>query len=275
MPSWYVVFLAAVAGVVLVVGRRRSRAAAFAAGRLIGLAALAKVTAAFAPAGGIWALVALRQDQDRSRRDAVEILVAALIFSGLVIRLVDTSLTGRVIAHLVVPPLAVTASLAWREFRQGRARGFGVDRELWLRIGALAVGAAAPIVIFAWWLAQHDALTPFIASLGSVVGRCAAQAWLPRRRRSCRSSAPCRWRCCCSQTIHGSASGRTFSPAVASPSVCLLGFATKRTATFGEPWVACCCLGRSCSPWPGGGDSPRRPLRLRAGRSPCSLRSPP
>lgn len=179
MPSWYVLFLAAAAGVVLVMGQRHSRAAAFAAGGLIGLAALAKVTAAFALAGALWALVALRQDEDRSRRGAVEVLVAALIFAGLVFRLVDTTFTGRVIAHLVVPPLAVTAGLVWREFRQGRASGFGVDRELWLRIGALVAGAAVPIVIFASWLARHDALAPLIASLGSVVGRRAAQAWLP------------------------------------------------------------------------------------------------
>jgi hypothetical protein len=179
MPSWYVVFLAAAAGVVLVVGERHSRTAALAAGALIGLAALAKITAAFALAGAIWALVALRQDEDRARRGAAEILVAALIFAGLVIRLVDTSLTGRVIAHLVVPPLAVVAGLAWREFRQGRARGFGVDWELWLRVAALVAGAAVPILLFASWLAEHQALTPFIASLGSVVGRRAAQAWLP------------------------------------------------------------------------------------------------
>ncbi|MGH7523456.1 MAG: hypothetical protein ACREK8_04040 [Gemmatimonadales bacterium] len=179
MPSWYVVFLTAVAGVVLVVGQRYPRGAALAAGGLIGLAALAKITAAFALAGAIWALVALRQDEDRLRRGAVEILIAALVFAVLVIRLVDSSLTVRVIAHLVVPPLAVTAGLAWRELRQGRGRGFGVDRELWFRIGALVAGAAVPVAIFAWWLAQNGALTPFLASAASVVRLRVAQAWLP------------------------------------------------------------------------------------------------
>ena len=179
MPSWYVLFLACAAGAVLVMGTRRGYTAALVAGSLIGVAVLAKVSAVFALAGAMWALVALRQDEDRTRRGAVEVLVAAVLFCGMVVELVSSSLNGRVLAHIALPPLALVLGLAWREVNQGRAHGFGIDVELWRRIAALVAGAAVPVLIYAAWLSRNGALVPFVTSLHGVVGRRAASARLP------------------------------------------------------------------------------------------------
>lgn len=179
IPSWYVLFLACASGAVLVVWPERRYAAPFAAGALIGIAALAKVSAVFALAGAIWALVALRQAEDRTRRGAVEVLIAAVVFSGLVVRLVGSSLNSRVLMHIVLPPVAVVLGLAWRELNHARLRGFGMDVELWRRIAALVAGAAVPALAYAAWLSRNEALTPFIASLHAVIGRRAASASLP------------------------------------------------------------------------------------------------
>jgi hypothetical protein len=179
MPSWYVLFLACAAGAALVMGPRRGYSAAFVAGGLIGIAALAKVSAVFALAGAMWALVVLRQDEDRTRRGAVEVLVAAVLFCGMVIELVSSSLNGRVLVNIALPPLALVLGVAWRELNQGRAHGFGIDVELWRRIAALVAGAAIPVLVYMAWLSRNDALTPFVASLHGVVGRRAASARLP------------------------------------------------------------------------------------------------
>ena len=179
MPSWYVLFLTCAAGGVLVLSPRHRYRAAFVAGGLIGLAALAKITAAFALSGAAFALVAMRQDEDAPRRGAIEVVVAAVVFGLMVLRLLSGSLDARVIAHLALPPLAIAAGVAWREIRHGRARGFGVDPELWRRVGALCGGAAIPVVLYGAWLARHDALMPFLASTHAVVGGRVASASLP------------------------------------------------------------------------------------------------
>lgn len=179
MPSWYVLFLSCAAGGVVVTWPSRRVAAAFLAGVLIGIAALAKITAIFAFAGIVWGLVAMRQAEDRERRGAVEVLLGALIFCVLVIRLVSSLSTGRVLFHIGLPPIAVVAGIAILEIRQGRARGFGIDTVLWRRVAALAAGAAVPTLIYVAWLARHDALLPFVASLHAVVGKRAAFASLP------------------------------------------------------------------------------------------------
>lgn len=179
MPSWYVLFLACAAGGVLVLSPRHRYRAAFVAGGLIGLAALAKITAAFALSGAMFALVAIRQDEEGPRRGAIEVVIAALVFGLMVLRLLSGSLDARVLAHLALPPLAIAAAVAWREIRQGRAHGFGVDAELWRRVGALCAGAAIPVVLYGAWLARHGALAQFLASAHSVVGGRAASASLP------------------------------------------------------------------------------------------------
>ena len=153
MPSWYVLFLACAAGGVLVRWPRRAYTAAFAAGALIGIAALAKITAAFALSGAAWALVAIRQDEDVPRRGAIEVPIAAVAFGLMVLRLLSSSLDARVLAHLALPPLAIAAGVAWREIRHGRVHGFGVDTELWRRVGALCAGVAIPVALYAAWLA--------------------------------------------------------------------------------------------------------------------------
>jgi hypothetical protein len=179
MPSWYVLFLSCAAAGVLVMQRERRNTAAFWAGMLVGLAALAKITAVFALAGAGWALVMMRQAEDRERRGAAEIIAAALAFALLVVMLVRSHMSDRTIAHLALPPIAVVLGIAGREWRQGRLRGFGIDATLWRRIASLAIGAAIPVIFYAAWLASHDALGPFIASLRAVVGQRSASAFLP------------------------------------------------------------------------------------------------
>lgn len=179
MPSWYVLFLACAAGAVLVLFPQRTLRAPLFAGALIGLAALAKVTAIFAIAGAAWGLVAIRQHESRDRRGAVEVILGAALFAGLVMRLVSSLLDGRVFFHIAFPPILIVAGIAAREIRQGRARGFGVDTVLWRRIAMLAVGAAIPVAIYAFWLARNGALAPFFTSLTAVVGKRSASASLP------------------------------------------------------------------------------------------------
>lgn len=179
MPSWYVLFLACAAGGVIVRWPQRSYAAAFVAGGLIGIAALTKITAAFALCGVAWGLVAIRQDEEADRRGAIEVVLAAAVFGAMVLRLLSGSLDARVLAHLALPPLAIAAGVAWREIRHGRAHQFGVDTELWRRIGALCAGTAIPVGLYAAWLASHGALAPFLASANSVVAGRAASASLP------------------------------------------------------------------------------------------------
>ncbi len=179
MPSWYVLFLDLCRpAAVLVLQPERRCAAATWAGVLIGIAALAKVTALFALAGACWALVALRQSEDRERRGAPEIIAAALVFSVLVWRLANPLLSLAVVEHIVLPPVAIVCGLAIIEFRQGRANGFGIDPELWRRAAALLAGAAIPVAIYAAWLGSHAALVPFLDSLHNVVGRRTAAAAL-------------------------------------------------------------------------------------------------
>ena len=178
MPSWYLVFLACAAGAILVISPGRASGAAFLAGAVIGLAALAKITAIFALAGAVWAVVAIRQEDDDRQHAAGEIVVAAVVFAVLVIRLTSSLLDADVAAHLVVPPVAIALGLAGREVRLGRRVGFGIDLDLWRRIGALVVGAGVPLGMFAIWLARHDALLPFLANLHAVVGQRAASAAL-------------------------------------------------------------------------------------------------
>ena len=179
MPSWYVLFLACAAGALLTVSPHRRAGTLFLAGALIGLAALAKITAVFALAGAAWALVAMRQAEDRQRRGRIEVVLAAAAFTLLVVRLVSARFDGRVFFHLALPSMAVVAGIAWREIRQGRARGFGIDVTLWQRVAALAAGAAVPMLAYALWLARHDALAPLVASLHAVVARRSASASLP------------------------------------------------------------------------------------------------
>jgi hypothetical protein len=179
MPSWYVLFLACGSGAVLTLLSHRRSGTLVVAGAIIGLAALAKVTALFAFAGAVWAIVAMRQDEDRERRGSVEIVLGAVIFSVMVMRLMSSLLDWRVFFHLALPPIAVVVGIAWREIRQGRARGFGFDLALWRRVATLALGAAIPVAMYALWLARNDALSPLVASLHAVVGRRSASASLP------------------------------------------------------------------------------------------------
>ena len=178
MPSWYVLFLACGAGAALTMLPRRPYAAPFLAGALIGLAALAKITAIFALAGAVWGLVAMRQAEDRERCGRIEVVIGALAFGAMVLELVSSRLDWPVFLHLALPPIAIVAGIAWREIRQGRARGFGLDVVLWRRIAMLAVGAAIPIASYACWLMRNDALAPFWASLHAVVGRRSVSASL-------------------------------------------------------------------------------------------------
>jgi hypothetical protein len=180
MPSWYVMFLTCAAGTVLVVGTRRRYSAAFAAGLLVGVAALAKVTAVFALVGAGWALVAIRQAEDDDRRGAPEILLAAILSSAAVLHLVSAWPTPRIATHIALPALALITAVATREAVRMRTCGVGVDVELQRRIAALAAGVALPVILFGIWLYQHGALGPFFASLGAVVGQRAASAsWVP------------------------------------------------------------------------------------------------
>jgi hypothetical protein len=178
MPSWYLVFLTCAAGAILVTSPHRAMRAAYLAGFVVGVAALAKITAIFALAGAAWAVVAIRQEDEDRQHAAGEVVVAAVVFTLLLIRLTSSLLDANVAAHLVVPPVAVALGIAWREVRYGRRVGFGVDLDLWCRVGALVVGAGVPVGIFAIWLARHDALLPFLANLHAVVGRRAASAAL-------------------------------------------------------------------------------------------------
>ncbi len=176
MPSWYILFLTCAAGGALVHWYRRVYLAAGIAGVLIGLAALAKINAAFALSGAVFALVAMRQTEDIKRRAGIEVIVATAVFGALVMRLVSSLLDARVFAHLALPALAIVAGIAWREVKHGQSHGFGIDIELWRRIAVLMIGAAIPIGIYAFWLAQHGALAPFLSSVNAVVGRRAASA---------------------------------------------------------------------------------------------------
>jgi hypothetical protein len=185
MPSWYVMFLACAAGGVLATWTNRRHSAAFVAGFLIGLAALAKVTAIFALAGAGWALVAIRQAEDADRRGAAEVILGAIFSAAAVVHLVSARPTARIAAHIALPALAVIVGIAIREVAQIRIRGIGFDVKLQRRIAALAAGAAVPALLFAFWMARHDALVPFVASLGAVVGQRAAFAsWAPPSLRS-------------------------------------------------------------------------------------------
>ncbi|HEY3933489.1 MAG TPA: hypothetical protein VGL65_02635 [Gemmatimonadales bacterium] len=176
MPSWYVLFLGCAAGAVLVVWPGRPQVAVLLAGFAIGIAATIKVTAFFALAGALWALVALRQAESRDRRGSIEVLVAAPVFMVLVLLLLGRDINGSVLAHLALPPLAVVAAIAWREGQQVRASGAGFDAALWRRAGTLVGGTAVPIAAYAAWLARHDALMPFLSSLRIVVGQRVASA---------------------------------------------------------------------------------------------------
>jgi hypothetical protein len=178
MPSWYVLFLTCGAGAVLVRWPGRNARALFVAGALIGAAALLKVTAVFALAGAGWALVAMRQAEDVERRGAIEVIVAAACFAVLVLRLVSSLLSLDIVAQLAVPPIAIVVGIAWREIRQGRVRGFGVDADLARRLILLVAGAVVPVALYGGWLATRGALTPLLASLRDVVGQRAAAAAL-------------------------------------------------------------------------------------------------
>ena len=179
MPSWYILFLTCAAGGALVHWHRRVYLAAGIAGVLIGLAALAKINAAFALSGAVFALVAMRQSEDIKRRAGIEVIVATAVFGALVMRLVSSLLDARVFAHLALPAFAIVAGIAWREVKHGQSHGFGIDIELWRRIAVLMIAAAIPIGTYAFWLAQHGALVPFLASASAVMGRRAASAAMP------------------------------------------------------------------------------------------------
>jgi hypothetical protein len=179
MPSWYILFLACAAAGVLVVGIAHPRRAAFGAGLIIGIAALIKVTAAYALAGALLGIIALRQQEDRSRRAAIEVIAGTVLFALLVVRLTGTWLTPRVLAHLTLPAAAVAIAIGWRELRHGLTHRFGIDIELWRRGLALVAGTAIPVALFAIWFQHEDALAGLLTALFQVVGHRTSSAAFP------------------------------------------------------------------------------------------------
>jgi hypothetical protein len=175
MPSWYVLFLTTTAGIVLAAVHDRKSVFVL-AGFLIGLAALAKITALLALAGAGWGIVAVRQVDGDRRTGAPEVVIAALLFDVLVLHLIQPLFSDRVLVHVAGPALLVVTAIGVREARQIMVGGAHVDGVLWRRLFLLLAGAVVPACCFAGWLASHGALAPFIASVRGVVGQRAASA---------------------------------------------------------------------------------------------------
>ncbi len=189
MPSWYVLFLASAAGAIARGDPQRIGYGAHRglAGRCAGLACareghrdLRALRGASLGAGRWRARPKDRSSgAERSRFSSARSLSAILVPCDS--RASASQPTARDRAHIALPP---DRRLCLPESRcsssaQGRARGFGVDLVLWRRLAVLVAGAAVPTLIYAGWLAQHDALTPFLASVHAVVGKRASFASLP------------------------------------------------------------------------------------------------
>lgn len=169
MPSWYLLFFVTAALALLAgEGATEKSDRIVAAGTLLGLGVLVKITALYAIAGVCLGYLGILRVHNPARRASVEGIVGAGSFVLISVLLTQSAPALRLLVHVTIPATALCCALLWGELRAARLWGWGFDGELRRFVGLLAIGVLIPVVPFLLWLQSHTALTPFFTSIRGV-----------------------------------------------------------------------------------------------------------